>query len=106
MALEDAVRKSDDSVVINIEVAPGSKSNSIPDNYNQWRNRIEVKLTQKAQNRKANDQLIEKFSELFAVNKSDIIILTGEKGSKKSISITGIGYDDVVSILESRIDKV
>ena len=104
MALEDAVRESDNSVVIDIDVTPGSKSISIPDNYNQWRNRIEVKLTQKAQSGKANDQLVEKISELFGVDKSDITILSGEKGSKKSINITGIGYDDAVFILKSRLE--
>lgn len=104
MTLEDAVRESENVIVVDIEVTPGSKSLSIPDNYNQWRNRIEIKLTQKPQSGKANDQLIEKFSELFGVNRSDITILSGEKGSKKSISITGIGYDDVLSILKSSLD--
>lgn len=106
MSLEDAVRKSDNLVVIDISVTPNSKTISVPDNYNQWRNRIEVKLTQKVEDGKANNQLIENFSEFFGVNKSNIKITNGEKSSQKSVSIKGLSYDDAVSILKSGLNDL
>ena len=53
MPIEDAVKKSKDGVIIDFEVNPGSKSLCIPSGFNDWRKRIEVKLTQNAQKGKA-----------------------------------------------------
>ena len=62
MGFEEAVRESGSSVLIDIEVTPGSKVLQVPSGYNEWRKRIEVKLSQNAQKGKANEQLIGEIS--------------------------------------------
>jgi len=104
MSLEDALKRSNDGIIIDFEVTPGSKAICIPSGYNEWRKRIEVKLSQPAQKGKANEQLIYGLSKLFGVSTSNITITNGAKSSKKSIMIKGIGYDDVVNVLNSSLD--
>ncbi|MGP8321015.1 MAG: DUF167 domain-containing protein [Methanosarcinaceae archaeon] len=106
MAIEDAVKESKDGVIIYLEVNPGSRSMCIPSGYNDWRKRIEVKLTQSAQKGKANEQLIDNFSDLFGLNTSDIEITSGAKSGKKSVIVRGIDYNDVLSILKSKLNDL
>ena len=98
------MKESKDGVMIYLEVNPGTRSMCVPSGYNDWRKRIEVKLTQNAQKGKANEQLIENFSSLFGVRISDIDITSGAKSGKKSVLVRGIGYNDVISILRSKLN--
>jgi uncharacterized protein (TIGR00251 family) len=98
MDFEAALTETADGVVINIEVSPGSKKERIPSGYDKWRKRIEVKVSEQAQKGKANKYLIESFSELFGLNSSDVLIISGQKSGKKSIFLKGADYSCVVSI--------
>ncbi|NOR48749.1 MAG: YggU family protein [Methanosarcinaceae archaeon] len=104
MPIEDAVKESKDGVIIDFEVNPGSRSLCIPSGYNDWRKRIEVKLTQNAQKGKANEQLIDNLSDLFGISNSNINITSGAKSGKKSVIVRGIDYNDVISILRSKLN--
>ncbi len=98
MSFEEAIKALDSGVIIDIEVTPGSKSLSVPSGYNEWRRRIEVKLTKNAQKGKANEQLVESLAELFEISSSDILINSGATSSKKSLLIKGVSYQQVVSV--------
>jgi uncharacterized protein (TIGR00251 family) len=98
MSFEEAIKALDSGVIIDIEVTPGSRLLSVPSGYNEWRKRIEVKLTKNAQKGKANEQLIESLAELFGINSSDILINSGATSSKKSLLIKGISYQQAVSV--------
>jgi uncharacterized protein (TIGR00251 family) len=103
MSFEDAIKALDSGVSVDIEVTPGSKSVSIPSGYNEWRKRIEVKLTKNAQKGKANEQLIESLAEFFGISSSSIMIISGATSSKKSVLIKGISYEQAVSVFGSRL---
>jgi uncharacterized protein (TIGR00251 family) len=105
MSFEEAIKDLGSGIVVEIEVTPGSRSVSVPSGYNEWRKRIEVKLTKNAQKGKANEQLVECFAKIFGVSSSDIIICSGATSSKKSLLIKGISYQEVVSIFEAHIKK-
>lgn len=105
MSFEEAIKVLDSGVIIDIEVTPGSRSLSVPSGYNEWRRRIEVKLTKNAQKGKANEQLIESFAELFGISSSDILISSGATSSKKSLLIKGISYQEVVSVFRAYLKK-
>ena len=79
---------------------------SVPSGYNEWRKRIEVKLTKNAQKGKANEQLVECLAELFGISSSDILISSGATSSKKSLLIKGISYQQAVSIFASPFKKM
>ncbi|TKY92134.1 MAG: hypothetical protein C5S46_02150, partial [Candidatus Methanomarinus sp.] len=49
MTITDAVKKSSNGVIIDLEVIPESKNVKIISGYNPWRKRITVKLTQPPQ---------------------------------------------------------
>jgi uncharacterized protein (TIGR00251 family) len=103
MSFEEAIKVLDSGVIIDIEVTPGSKSLSVPSGYNEWRRRIEVKLTKNAQKGKANEQLIESLAELLGISSSDILISSGATSSKKSLLIKGVSYQQVVSVFGSHL---
>jgi uncharacterized protein len=98
MSFEEAIKNLDSAVLVDIEVTPGSKSVSVPSGYNEWRKRIEVKLTKNAQKGKANEQLVECLAKLFGISSSDIVISSGATSSKKSLLIKGVSYQQAVSI--------
>ena len=105
MSFEEAVKDLNSAVIIDVEVTPGSSSVSVPSGYNEWRKRIEVKLTKNAQKGKANEQLIECFAKLFGVSSSNITITNGATSSKKSLLIKGISYQQVITIFASCLRK-
>ncbi|MDD3042990.1 MAG: DUF167 domain-containing protein [Methanosarcinaceae archaeon] len=105
MPFDDAIKAHGDGVILDIEVTPGSKSMSIPGGYNEWRKRIEVKLTKNAQKGKANEQLIASFAGLFGVNSSAIMITSGATSSKKSIYIKGVSVEETVSVLGALLNE-
>jgi len=92
--MKDAVRQTGDGVILDLEISPGAKETAVH-GYNPWRKRIEVRLSERAQKGKANEQLISFISDLFNVNSRDVRIITGSTNSKK-ISIdrrcTDAGY--------------
>jgi uncharacterized protein len=105
MSFEQAIRDLDYGVIVDIEVVPGSSLISVPSGYNEWRKRIEVKITKNAHKGKANEQLVECFAALFEIRNSDIRIFSGATSSKKSLLINGISYKHAVSIFAARFKK-
>lgn len=103
MPFEDAIKAQPDGVILEIEVTPGSKSIAVPSGYNEWRKRIEVKLTKNAQKGKANEQLVESLAELFGISSSEISITSGATSSKKSVKIKGLDFKDAVLVLRTRL---
>ncbi|AKB17438.1 hypothetical protein MSWHS_0575 [Methanosarcina sp. WWM596] len=105
MSFEEAIKALDSGIIIDIEVTPGSRLLSVPSGYNEWRRRIEVKLTKNAQKGKANEQLIESLAELFGISSSDILINSGTTSSKKSLLIKGVSYQRAVLVLGTHLKE-
>jgi len=106
MPFTDALREKEDSVFIDIEVTPGAKVIQVPSGYNEWRKRIEVKISEAARKGKANEQVIEEMAALFFVPQSRVFIENGMTGSKKTIRIDGISLEYVLEILEGALRKI
>ena len=96
--MKDAVRQTQDGVVLDLEISPGAKETSVH-GFNPWRKRIEVRLSEKAQKGRANEQLISFFSELFDINSRNVQIITGMTNSKKSVKILGANSEDILKVL-------
>ena len=105
MSFEEAIKDLGSGVLLEIEVTPGSRTISVPSGYNEWRKRIEVKLTKNAQKGKANEQLIECLAQLLGVSSSNISINSGATSSKKSLLIKGISYQQVISSFGRYLNK-
>lgn len=105
MSFKEAIIDMGSDVIVDIEVTPGSRSISVPSGYNEWRKRIEVKLTKNAQKGKANEQLVECLAELFAISSSNILIHSGATSSKKSLLLKGVSYQQAVSVFGAHLKK-
>ncbi|TRZ92344.1 MAG: YggU family protein [Methanosarcinales archaeon] len=99
--MKDAVRQTGEGVVLDLDISPGAKATCIH-GYNPWRKRIEVRLSERAQKGKANEQLISFLSDLFHVNSRDVRIITGSTNSKKSLLIAGAQMPDILKILTEK----
>ncbi|WP_440952896.1 DUF167 domain-containing protein [Methanococcoides sp. FTZ1] len=100
MSFQNALKDKGDSITIELEVTPGSRKASFPEGYNQWRQRIEIKLTAAAQKGKANEELINSLADFFKINTASIAIRSGARSSKKTVEIKGLEYDEAVRMLE------
>jgi uncharacterized protein (TIGR00251 family) len=96
--MKDAVRQTREGVVLDLDISPGAKATCIH-GYNPWRKRIEVRLSERAQKGKANEQLISFLSDLFHFNTRDVRIITGSTNSKKSLLIAGAQMPEILKIL-------
>ena len=89
--------------MIDIEVTPGAKVIQVPSGYNEWRKRIEVKISEAAQKGKANEQVIEKTAALFSVPASRVSIENGMTNSKKTIRINGVSLKEIQETLAAAL---
>lgn len=105
MPVSDAVKKSSDGTIIELEVTPGSRTIKVPSGYNPWRKRIEVRLTEAAQKGKANQQLMGELSKVLGLSSSDITLVSGHTSHKKTVHIKGVGMEVIVDLLQSLIEK-
>ena len=96
--MKDAVRQIREGVVLDLEISPGARETTVH-GYNPWRKRIEVRLSERAQKGKANEQLVSFLSDLFHVNSRDVRIITGSLNSKKSLLIIGAQMPDILKVL-------
>ena len=96
--MKDAVRQTRDGVVLDLEISPGAKETAVR-GYNPWRRRLEVRLSEKAEKGRANDQLVSFLSGLFGVNSINVQIITGLASSKKSVKIIGAKTEDILKVL-------
>lgn len=99
--MKDAVRETPDGVTLDLEISPGAKETAVR-GYNPWRRRIEIRLSEKAEKGKANDQLVSFLSGLFRVNSRYVQIITGMTNSKKSVKIIGAKAEDILKVLSEK----
>ncbi|MBU3968348.1 MAG: YggU family protein [Euryarchaeota archaeon] len=102
--MKDAIRQTHVGVVLDLEISPGAKETAVQ-GYNPWRKRIEVRLSERAQKGKANEQLKIFLSDLFHVNSRDVRIITGLANSKKSLLIIGAQMPDILKLLKENEHK-
>jgi hypothetical protein len=99
MPIADALRTLPDGVCINVDVSPNAKCFQIQ-GYNQWRKRIEVRVSSPAQKGAANEELTRKFSSLLNIPPQTVSIHSGSTTSKKTLKIHNISIDKVLKILQ------
>ncbi len=97
--MKDAIRQTVDGVILDLEISAGAKVTEIY-GYNQWRKRIGIRLSEKAEKGKANAELISFLSGLFSVNPSNIRITSGLTSSKKSVKIMDVKAIDILKVLD------
>lgn len=99
--MKDAVRETPEGVTLDLDISPGAKETAVR-GYNPWRRRIEIRLSERAEKGRANDQLISFLSGLFSVNPGNVQIITGMANSRKSVKIIGARAEDILKVLTEK----
>jgi uncharacterized protein (TIGR00251 family) len=92
----NALTEISDGILVDIEVSPKSKNFEIS-GYNEWRERIEIKIKSPPLKGKANKEIINEFSKL---TKKDVEITSGHKSRQKTLKIFRISKDEFLDILD------
>ncbi|MCG2828623.1 DUF167 domain-containing protein [Methanothermobacter sp. K4] len=92
------LRETADALLVDIEVSPASGRFEIT-SYNEWRNRIEVKIRAPPEKGRANREIIREFSATFNT-KADIV--SGHKSRHKTLKLYGIDADTFRDLLEEK----
>ncbi len=99
--MKEAIKHAEDGVILELEISAGAKETRVY-GYNQWRKRIEIKLSERAEKGKANAELISFLSGLFGVSSSNIRITAGLTNSRKSVKIMGVKAIDIPKVLNQK----
>ncbi len=91
----NAVKEVDDGILIDIEVSTNSSDFEIK-GYNEWRERIEIRIKNQPIKGKANKEIINEFS---MITKKDVEIISGHKSRLKTLKIYEISKLTFLSIL-------
>ena len=94
----ECLKKSREGIILDIEVTPFAKRERIK-GYDPWRKRLLVEMREKPEKFKVNNELVEFFARIFAIPRDNVLIVNGEKSTKKSMLIKGVSYEDAKKII-------
>nr|MBC8518033.1 YggU family protein [Euryarchaeota archaeon] len=95
---------SSGEVSIAIELQPSSSSSEIL-GINEWRQRLQVKVTSPALKGAANQALIDLMADFFGLSNSSVKLDSGAKDIRKRILLSDISLEIVVEKLEHYLEK-
>jgi uncharacterized protein (TIGR00251 family) len=75
-----------------------------PAGYNEWRRCLEIKVAGEAKENKANAEVIETLAMFFQCSSKDLRIVSGQKHREKTVLLTNIRLDAVLTKLEEQLD--
>lgn len=95
-----AVTEIKEGVLVDIEVSPKSKKFEVI-GYNQWREKIEIRIKSVPQKGKANKEIINEFSKLTG---SQVEIISGLKSQHKTLKLYNISKLKFLDILKNKFN--
>ena len=105
MDINDVVAlASSGEVSIVIELQPSSSSTEIS-GFNEWRKRLQVKVTSPALKGAANQDLINLMSDFFGLPNSSVKLDSGAKDRRKRILLSGISLELVREKLDQYLEN-
>ena len=102
--IKKSVKKYQDGATIDIFVTPNAQTTMFPAGYNNFRNRIEIKVASPAKDNKANMDVIKTVSTFFGKNIADVYVVAGAKNKEKTVFIKGLSVGNSVKKLEETIN--
>ena len=94
-----AIKEVEDSILVDIEVSTKSNKFEIV-GYNEWRERIEIRIKSPPLKGKANKEIVDEFSKL---TKNPVEIISGLKSRQKTLRIYNLSKSQFVDILNEKI---
>jgi len=105
-SFKDAIKSSNQGIILCLHVVPGSSQTIFPAGYNQWRKCIEIKVCSKVKDNKANNEVIETVAGFFRVSVKDVILMSGQKSREKIICLSNISVDKACAQLEESFHEL
>ncbi len=96
----NAVTETNDGILVDIEVSPKSKKFEII-GYNQWREKIEIRIKSVPQKGKANKEIMNEFSGLTG---SQVEIISGLKSQHKTLLVYNVSKSEFLDILKDKFN--
>ncbi len=97
------LNETTEGVIFCVKLVPNSSFNKVTDYTSEY---VRIKISAPAVENKANKELISFCSSLFKVNKSNIIIVSGEKSKTKKILLRNTKFEDITQKLMFVLDSV
>lgn len=95
-----AVTETSDGIMVDIEVSPKSKKFEII-GYNEWREKIEIRIKSVPQKGKANKEIVNEFSRLTG---SQVEIISGLKSYHKTLRVYNLSKSEFLRILKDKFN--
>ena len=99
-----AIHKHKNGATLDLFVTPRSDRVVFPAGYNNWRKRLEIKISSEAKENKANAELIKKIAEYFNKTNLEVSIISGERSREKTVLIKNVSINFVVKKLKESLD--
>jgi len=99
----DAIKRSNQGILLCLHVIPGSSQNIFPVKYDQWRKSIEIKVISEAKDNKANTETIETVAVFFHLSAKDVVLVNGEKSRQKTVCLKKISIGTVIAKLRESL---
>jgi len=100
MQLAGALRAVPEGVTMRVEVSPGSRYSGVT-GFNPWRQTISIKLTERAQAGKANEQLVRYLALLFNKPADEVKLISGHTSTRKVVLLCHTAVDEVESVINA-----
>jgi uncharacterized protein (TIGR00251 family) len=94
-----AIKEVDDGILVDIEVSTRSNKFEIT-GYDEWRDRIEIRIKSPPLRGKANKEIINEFEKL---TKKDVKIISGIKSQRKTLKIFNISRSEFLEYLSDSL---
>ena len=95
-----AVTETNDGIMVDIEVSPKSKKFEII-GYNEWREKIEIRIKSVPQKGKANKEIVTEFSRLTG---SQVEIISRLKRHHKTLRVHNLSKSEFLHILKDKFN--
>jgi uncharacterized protein (TIGR00251 family) len=98
--LSGAVSENSQGTVIALEVTAGSKAESFPAGFNEWRKTIGCRVSAPALEGRANKAVLALIAEKLGVPAASVSIISGISASRKRVLVAGIGKQELLARLD------
>lgn len=95
MAVSSAVQAAKDGAFLDVTLSPNSPEAAFPDAYDEWRQRVKVRVTSPPEDNRANDELVDLAADFFD---AEVSIVRGRRQPRKRLWV-GLAADRVVQRL-------
>jgi len=99
----ESIKPHPQGCIISFEIVPGCSRISVPSGYNPWRRSLEARLTEEPIKGRTNRQLMEELARTLGVPEHNVVVMSGQKSSKKSILVKGLMRDEAYALLAQKL---